>query len=41
VLIYLRSSLESTIGIHREIREIKEKIQLPDLPELPVDSGLK
>jgi len=28
---YPRSSLESTIGIHREICEIKEKTWLPDL----------
>jgi len=34
-----RSLLESTIGIHREIREIKEKTWLPDLPGLPVHSG--
>ena len=27
-----RSSLESTIGIHREIWEIEEKTWLPDLP---------
>src|SRR5262249_15500011 len=31
-----RSSLESTIGIHREFREIKEKTWLPDLADLPV-----
>jgi len=39
--VYSPSSLESTIKIHREIWEIKEKTWLPDLPGLPVYSGFK
>src|SRR5262249_57424469 len=39
--VYSRSSLEPSIGIHREIWEINEKTWLPDLPDLPVHSGFK
>src|SRR5262249_13893649 len=41
VPVLFRSSLESTIGIHGEIWEIKKKTWLPDLPGLPVHSGFK